>query len=254
MKTGFILSLHQMRGGSEALIFDMDGQVRSGAYAESNHHCSGNGWLELDPEEICAAAMRAIADALEVGGIMPKEVRAIGIINESDAIVLWERVSGRPIGRSIIQLGDESLPRCDDLQLRRIQKMTREATGLTTVPCCFAGYKLCWMLNAQPDLRGRAEHREIACGTLDSWLIYRLTGGKEHITDLSNALRTQLYDTQARAWNRQLLELLGIPPGILPEVRPLSEGYGETASDAFFGIPGIPLAGLAEHQKAGLFG
>jgi glycerol kinase len=254
MKTGYILSLDQKCGGSEVLIFDMDGHVRSGAFAESTQHCSGTGWLEQDPDEICSTAMRAIADALTVGNILPREVRAIGITNESDAMVLWESKSGRPIGRSISQLGDEGVLRGDDLQLRRIQKMTREATGQASEPCCFAGYKLRWMLDTQPGLRARAERREIACGTLDSWLIYHLTGGKEHITDHSNALRTRLYDDRIRTWNRQLLDLLGIPAGILPRVRPLSEGYGETARNAFFGIQGIPLAGIAEHQKAFLFG
>jgi glycerol kinase len=254
MKTGYILSLDQKHGGCEVLIFDMDGYVRSRVFAESIHWESAGGWLKQDPEEICSTAMRAIADALEAGGIFPRELRVIGITNESDAMVLWERNSGRPLGCSVMRLGEDGVPEGDDLYSRRVEKMTQEATGLAIDPCRFAGFKLCWMLSRLPELRKRAEHRDIACGMLDSWLIYRLTGGKVHITDISNALRTRLYDMRMRTWNLQLLDLLDIPIGILPRVRPLSEGYGETERSAFFGVEGIPLAGIAEHQKAVLFG
>lgn len=255
MKTkGYILSLDQKRDGTEVLVFDMDGQVRSWASFHSARHGPGTGRIEEDAEALCATAMRAMAHALKAESILPREVRTIGITSESDTMVLWERDSGLPVGRSIKQLGDESVPRGDDLLSRRIQKMTVEATGLSIEPSCFAGFKLCWMLNALPGLRERAGHGELSCGTLDSWLIHRLTGGREHITDLSNALRTRLYDIRTGAWNRQLLELLEIPASIMPRVRPLSEGYGETDQSAFFGIPGIPLAGIGQHQKTVLFG
>ena len=254
MKSGYILSLDQKCGGCEVLIFDMDGYVRSRVYAESIHRGSAGGWLTQDPEEICSTAMLAVADALAAGGILPRELRAIGITNESDAIVLWERNSGRSIGCSIIRLGEDGVPQGDDLHSRRIEKMMHEGTGLAIEPHRFAGFKLCWMLDRLPELRARAEQNDIACGMLDSWLIYRLTGGKVHLTDISNALRTRLYDMRIGTWNRQLLDLLDLPIGILPRVRPLSEGYGETDHSAFFGVEGIPLAGIAEHQKAVLFG
>lgn len=254
MKNGYILSIDQKCRGSEVLIFDMDGYVRGRAYVETARFRGRPGLVDQDDEAICSSAMRAIADALKAGRISPRAVKVIGITNESDAMMLWERSSGRPLGLSLLRQGDGRVRCRNELQSRRVLRMMRETTGLAADPCCFAGFNLSWLLDSVPGLRRRAECHEIACGTLDSWLVYRLTGGRKHITDRSNALRTQLYNPYVEAWNLQLMELLDIPSLLLPCVQPLSEGYGVTDPRVFFGVRGIPIAGIAAHQKEALFG
>jgi glycerol kinase len=254
MKNGYILSIDQKCSGSEVLIFDMEGNVRSRACVETACSCDKTGWIAQEAEAICSSAMRAIADALTAANVSPGAVRVIGVTNESDAVMLWERSGSRPLGLSHLRQGDRRVLYPNELRSRRALRLVGETTGLTVDPCCFAGFNLSWLLDAMPDLRGRAERNEIACGTLDSWLVYRLTGGRKHVTDRSNALRTRLYNPFIESWNRQLLELLGIPSTLLPYVRPLSEGYGVTDPRAFFGARGIPVAGIAAHQKEALFG
>lgn len=251
---GYVLAVHLNSNGSEGLVFDMDGHVQSRACAEKDEFYPRDGWVDYDAEEICTAAIRAIEDALIAGDIAPRTVKVIGVTSECEAMLLWEKRGGKPLGCAISRLGEEGALCCDELLSRRVQKMVQDATGMGADPCRFAGFKLGWMLDALPGLRERAERNEIACGTLDSWLVSRLTGGRAHITHHSNALRTRLYDTRSRSWNRQLLELLGIPAGILPEMRSLDEGFGETDPRCFFGMHGIPIAGIAEEQKAVLFG
>lgn len=254
MKKGYILSIDQKCRGSEALIFDMEGYVRGRAYVETARFRGEPGSMYQDAEAICLSAMRAIADALKAGNISPGAVKVIGITNESDGMLLWGRSSGRPLGLPFLRQGDKRIRCCNELQSRRVLRMMRETTGLAVDPCCFAGFNISWLLDSVPGLRERAERKEIACGTLDSWLVYRLTGGRRHITDRSNALRTQLYNPFIEAWNLQLLELLDIPSILLPCVHPLSEGYGVTDPRFFFGVRGIPVAGIAAHQKEALFG
>ncbi len=253
MNSGYILSIDEGTTGTTALIFDHAGSVRARAYSEFTQHYPKPGWVEHDAEEIVLITMKVIAEALRAGGVPPDEVRAIGITNQRETTVVWERNSGRPVGRAIVWQDRRTARYCDELKSRGLEDMVRSKTGLVIDPY-FSGTKLKWILDNQPGLRERAERGEICFGTIDSWLVYRLTGCRVHITDYSNASRTLLYNIRDLQWDAELLELFEIPAAMLPEVRPSSQIYGETDPQMFFGTHGIPVAGIAGDQQAALFG
>jgi glycerol kinase len=250
---GYILSIDEGTTGTTALIFDHAGLVRARAYSEFTQHYPKPGWVEHDAEEILLITMKVIAEALRAGGVSPDAVQAIGITNQRETTVVWERDSGRPVGRAIVWQDRRTARYCDELKSRGLEEMVRAKTGLVIDPY-FSGTKLKWILDNQPGLRERAERGEICFGTIDSWLVYRLTGCRVHITDYSNASRTMLYNIRDLQWDAELLELLEIPAAMLPEVRPSSQIYGETDPQMFFGTHGIPVAGIAGDQQAALFG
>ncbi|WP_295887351.1 glycerol kinase GlpK [uncultured Thiohalocapsa sp.] len=253
MQDGFILSIDQGTTGSTVLVFDHAGQVRARAYSEFTQHYPRPGWVEHDPEEIIVVTMKVIADALRKGDIDPDRVRAIGITNQRETVVVWDRASGEPVGRAIVWQDRRTARYCDELKARGLESMIQARTGLVIDPY-FSGTKLKWMLDNTPGLRQRAERGEVCFGTIDSWLVYRLTGCRVHITDYSNASRTLLYNIRDLQWDPEMLELLDIPAAMLPAVRPSSEVYGETDPRLFFGTRGIPVAGIAGDQQAALFG
>jgi glycerol kinase len=253
MKEGVILSIDQGTTGTTVLIFDHRGQVRARAYSEFSQHYPKPGWVEHDAEEIIVVTMKVIADALRSGGVAANAIQAIGITNQRETAVLWERASGKPVGHAIVWQDRRTADACDALKAQGHTEMVRRKTGLVIDPY-FSGTKVKWMLDQRPGLRERAARGEVCFGTVDSWLVFRLTGGKRHITDYSNASRTMLYNIRALQWDAELLELLDIPAAMLPEVRPSSEVYGETDPQMFFGTRGIPVAGIAGDQQAALFG
>ena len=249
---GCVLSIDQGTTGTTVMIFDHDGGVRTKAYSEFTQHFPKPGWVEHDADEIWNVTQRVIGEALKKGGVKAEEVQAIGITNQRETVVLWDKKTGKPVARAIVWQDRRTASFCDQLKAQGHEQTFRDKTGLVTDPY-FSGTKVCWLLDNVDGLRTRAENGEIAFGTIDSWLVYKLTGGKVHITDYSNASRTLLYNIFDLKWDPELLEILNVPEAMLPEVKPSSHVYGETTSDAFFGAS-VPVAGIAGDQQAALFG
>jgi glycerol kinase len=210
------------------------------------------GHVEHDPEAIWASQLGVAREALSRAGASPGDVAAIGITNQRETTVLWDKgTTGRPVANAIVWQSRVTAPICERLKAAGMEETFRARTGLVLDPY-FSGTKIAHLLETVPGLRGRAEKGEVLFGTVDSFLLWRLTGGRRHVTDVSNASRTLLFDIAALDWDDELLRALGVPRAMLPEVRPSSEVYGETAAD-LFGAP-IPIGGAAGDQQAATFG
>jgi glycerol kinase len=252
--TEYILSIDQGTTGSTVLIFDREAAVRGRAYSEFAQHYPRPGWVEHDALEIWKVTVAVVADALRAARIRASDLKAIGITNQRETVVLWDRRTGQPVHNAIVWQDRRTAGYCDELRSRDgLEDTIRAKTGLVIDPY-FSGTKVKWMLDNVPGLRSRAERGEIAFGTIDSWLVWQLTGGKAHITDYSNASRTLLYNIHELKWDAEILDLMGIPASLLPEVKPSSHVYGETDPEMFFGTHSIPVAGIAGDQQAALFG
>ena len=247
----FILALDQGTTSSRALVFDHDGTVRGSAQKEFRQIFPEPGLVEHDAEEIWASQLGVAVEAVARAGATATDSAAIGITNQRETTVVWERRSGKPIHNAIVWQDRRTAGECDILRSRGLEPLFRERTGLLLDPY-FSGTKLAWLLDHVPDARRRAEAGELAFGTIDSWLVWNLTGGERHVTDASNASRTLLFNLQSGAWDPVLLELLRIPAAVLPEVVDSSAVYGETAARFF--AARIPIAGIAGDQQASLFG
>ena len=241
----YVLAIDQGTTGSTCLMVGADGRLAGRGYREITQHYPRPGWVEHDATEILDRTLAAARDAVSQAGEIPS---AIGITNQRETIVLWERASGTPIGRAIVWQDRRTAQRCTELAASadRIGALT----GLVIDPY-FSATKLEWMLR-DASVRGRAERGELAAGTIDSWLIWNLTGGQVHATDPTNASRTQLFDIERLAWSDELCELFHVPRALLPEVRPSSGSFGHT-KDSLFDHP-VPIAGVAGDQQAALFG
>ncbi|HUG35418.1 MAG TPA: FGGY family carbohydrate kinase, partial [Candidatus Limnocylindrales bacterium] len=247
-----ILALDQGTTGSTALVVDGDGQVRGRGYAELPQHYPQPGWVEHDPEAIWQTTVTALEQALATSGAPGSEVAAIGITNQRETTILWERATGRPIANAIVWQCRRTAAFCDRLRADGVEPEVREKTGLL-LDAYFSGTKIRWLLDAVPGARARAERGELCFGTVDSWLLWKLTGGAVHATDPSNASRTLCFDINRLAWDEGLAKILGVPMALFPEVRPSAGVFGETARGA--PLPaGIPVAGIAGDQQAALFG
>ncbi|HEY4910188.1 MAG TPA: glycerol kinase GlpK [Methylomirabilota bacterium] len=247
----FILALDQGTTGSRAVVVDPDGAVRGSGYVELTQHYPKPGWVEHDAEEIWQTTVRAISQALGAARITAAEVAAIGITNQRETAVLWERASGRPVHRAIVWQCRRTAPFCERLKADGAEPEFRRKTGLILDPY-FSGTKIRWLLDEVPGARSRAERGELAFGTVDSWLLWRLTGGAVHATDPSNASRTLCFDIHALRWDEELCKALGVPLAILPAVKPSAGVFGETAAGE---LPaGIPVTGIAGDQQSALFG
>jgi glycerol kinase len=254
MSGKLVLSIDQGTTGTSVLIFDSEGEVRSRAYSEFTQYYPRPGWVEHDALEIWQVSIGVIAEALKAGDIRASDVDAIGITNQRETVVVWERASGKPVGKAIVWQDRRTAAYCDQLRAREgLEEKIRAKTGLVIDPY-FSGTKIKWLLENVKGLRRRAEKGEIAFGTIDSWLVWKLTGGRAHITDYSNASRTLLYNIHDLRWDQEILEILDISPLVLPEVKPSSFIYGETDPEIFFGTHSIPIAGIAGDQQAALFG
>lgn len=252
MGEGYILSIDQGTTGSTVLVFDHNGQVRGRAYSEFTQHYPKPGWVEHDAEEIFQVTLRVIAESIRGAGIHASNIRAIGITNQRETVVMWERKTGKPVARAIVWQDRRTARYCDELKEQGYEEMIRRKTGLVIDPY-FSATKIKWMLDNDSGLRARSKCGEIAFGTIDSWLVYRLTGGKIHVTDYSNASRTLLYNIVALEWDDDLLAIFNIPKELLPEVRPSSFEYGRTDKDIFFGAR-VPISGIGGDQQSALFG
>ncbi|HKW93312.1 MAG TPA: glycerol kinase GlpK, partial [Methylomirabilota bacterium] len=248
----FVLALDQGTTGSTALVVDPDGAVRARGYAELPQHYPQPGWVEHDPVQIWATTVQAMTQAVTTAGVAPVEIAAVGITNQRETAILWERASGRPVHNAIVWQCRRTAALCDRLKADGVEPELRRKTGLVVDPY-FSGTKIRWMLDHDPQLRPRAERGELAFGTVDSWLLWQLTGGAVHATDPSNASRTLCYDIHTRAWDEGLCGLLGVPMALLPVVKPSAGVFGETGKSAWLPA-GIPVTGIAGDQQAALFG
>jgi glycerol kinase len=245
----YILALDQGTTSSRAIVFDHGGSVVSMAQQEFRQIFPQPGWVEHDAQEIWATQSNAAAQALNKAGLMANDIAAIGITNQRETTVVWQRRTGKPLGNAIVWQDRRTATACDRLRSRGLAKTIRRKTGLI-VDAYFSGTKLQWILKNIPGAKEAARAGELAFGTIDSWLVWNLTGGREHVTDPSNASRTMLFNIHTGDWDDELLKLFGIPRSILPEVRSSSEVYGESH---LLGAP-IPIAGIAGDQQAALFG
>ncbi len=248
----YVLALDQGTTSSRAILFDESGGVVASQAHEFRQYYPKPGWVEHDANEIWEKQMRALRGVVARAGIRYEEIAAIGITNQRETTVLWDRSSGRPICPAIVWQSRQTASICDDLKERGLEPLFRDRTGLLLDPY-FSGTKIKWILDNVEGARERAEKGELAFGTIDSWLIYKLTGNQVHATEYSNASRTLIYDLHELRWDPELLDALDIPAKLLPEVRESSGAFGKSAADLLDGAR-IPISGVAGDQQAALFG
>ncbi|MBI5395742.1 MAG: glycerol kinase GlpK [Verrucomicrobia bacterium] len=245
----YILALDQGTTSSRAIVFDHSGSIVATAQQEFRQIFPRPGWVEHDPQEIWATQSGVAAQALQKAGITANEVATIGITNQRETTIVWDRATGKPVCNAIVWQDRRTAGACDRLKARGLAPMIRRKTGLV-VDAYFSATKLQWILNHVPGAKARARAGELAFGTVDSWLVWNLTGGRQHVTDPSNASRTMLFNIHTGDWDDELLRLFGVPRAVLPAVRSSSEVYGESH---LLGSA-VPIAGIAGDQQAALFG
>lgn len=247
----YILAFDQGTTSSRAILFDQAGAVAAVAQREFQQHYPEPGWVEHDPREIWASQIAVAAEVLARAQARPAEVAAIGITNQRETTVLWDRETGEPVSPAIVWQDRRTAELCDRLKAAGCEGLVRERTGLV-IDAYFSGTKIAWILDNVKGARTKAERGRLAFGTIDSWLVWQLTGGRVHVTDVSNASRTMLFNIHTLGWDDDLLQMLDVPASVLPEVRASSEVYGRAA--AGLGLDGVPIAGMAGDQQAALFG
>lgn len=247
----YILAIDQGTTSSRAIVFDKAGHMVSVAQKEFTQHYPKPGWVEHDPMEIWTSQNTVTAEAVAKANLSTDNIAAVGITNQRESVVVWDRETGVPVCRAIVWQDRRTAGFCRQLQEDGCEAMIREKTGLLIDPY-FSGTKLRWILDAVEGARARAEAGKLAFGTVDSWLIWKFTGGKVHVTDVTNACRTLLFNINTLDWDEDLLSLLRIPRAMLPTVRSSSELYGRIDRNLYPG--GVPIAGIAGDQQAALFG
>jgi glycerol kinase len=247
----YVLALDQGTTSSRSILFDHSGQIVSAAQQEFAQIYPQPGWVEHDPEEIFATQVATAREALLRAGAGAGQVAAIGITNQRETVVVWDRKTGKPLYNAIVWQCRRTAPMCDQLRADGWADRIQEKTGLV-VDAYFSGTKVAWLLEQVPDLREKASRGEALFGTVDSFLIWRLSGGRLHVTDISNASRTMLFNIHSLDWDQDILDKLEIPRGMLPQIRPCSQVYGSTEA-SLLGQE-IPIAGAAGDQQAALFG
>ncbi|MBC7773265.1 MAG: glycerol kinase, partial [Pyrinomonadaceae bacterium] len=243
-----ILALDQGTTSSRAIVFNHDGSIRAAAQQEFRQIFPQTGWVEHDANEIWQTQLDTARAALKKAGLTAGDIAGIGITNQRETTVLWDRTTGEPIHNAIVWQDRRTSEFCDGLKDAGHAELIQQRAGLV-IDAYFSGSKVRWLLDHVPGARERAERGELAFGTIDSWLVWKLTNGARHITDVTNASRTMLYNLRG-GWDDHLLAVLGVPREVLPEVRSSSEVYGETT---VLGAP-IAIAGIGGDQQAALFG
>jgi len=248
----YILAIDEGTTGTRTMIFDRDGAVHAKVSQEFTQYFPKGGWVEHDPEEIWQAVLSTVDKALGQAGIGAKDLASIGIANQRETSVFWRKGTTEPFGRAIVWQCRRSARVCERLKDDGQEERFKEATGLVLDPY-FSGTKITWLMENDSDFAKAARAGELSFGTIDSWLMARLTGGRLHATDYSNASRTLMFDINKLDWSEELLGILDIPREMLPEARPSSGIFGETDPDSFLGVS-IPISGVAGDQQAALFG
>ncbi len=247
----YVLALDQGTSSSRAVLFDEEGVAFASEQREFPQIYPRAGWVEHDPEAIWSSQLEAAQDVLRSSGVAPSDVTAVGITNQRETAVVWERASGLPIANAIVWQCRRTAEQCDELRREGLEPLIRERTGLV-IDAYFSATKVRWLLDHVPDAQRRAEAGDLAFGTVDSWLIYRLTGGRVHATDATNASRTMLFNLREGRWDEELLSRFGIPASMLPEVVDSSGAVAECDSPLLGAA--VPISGVAGDQQAALFG
>lgn len=252
MSQKYILAFDQGTTSSRAILFDKEGRIVKTAQKEFTQIYPKAGWVEHDAMEIWGTQSGVAREVLETAGVSPQDIAAIGITNQRETTVVWDKNTGKPIYNAIVWQCRRTAGICDDLKAKGLESYIRQNTGLV-VDAYFSGTKVKWILDNVEGAREKAEKGELLFGNIDTWLIWNLTRGKVHVTDYSNASRTLLYNIKDLKWDEKILTELNIPMSMLPQVRPSSEVYGYTDENTFGGA-NIPIAGIAGDQQAALFG
>ena len=247
----YILALDQGTSSSRAIVFDHEGRIRSVAQKEFTQHFPKPGWVEHDPREIWSSEASVIAQAITELGINGLDIAAIGITNQRETTMVWDAATGEPVYNAIVWQDRRTSEYCDSLKSLGLTDKIRQKTGLI-IDAYFSATKIRWILENVPGARSRAERGELRFGTVDTWLIWNLPRGEVHVTDVSNASRTMLFNINDLTWDKELLELFGIPASMMPQVKSSSEVYGYTKTTIF--AHEVPIAGIAGDQQAALFG
>jgi len=251
LAAGYVLTIDQGTTGSTVLIVDHAGQVLSRAYSEFTQYYPKPGWVEHDATEIWEVTLRVSREAIARAGVSPGEIRAIGITNQRETTVVWDARTGEPVSRAIVWQCRRTAPLCDRMKQAGMEEMVRARTGLV-IDAYFSATKLAWLLENVPGVRERAEAGDLRFGTLDSWLVWNLTGGRVHVTDYSNASRTMLFNIHSLKWDEEISRYFAIPVSLLPQTAASSTVYGVT-DPVVFGVE-IPIGSMAGDQQAALFG
>ncbi len=249
--TRYVVAVDQGTTGTTVLVLDRRGRVAGRAYREFTQYFPKPGWVEHDPEEIWRVTLGVLRAACRRAGARARDVAAIGITNQRETTVLWDRGTGRPLHRAIVWQDRRTAEHCDALRTAGAEELVRRKAGLVLDPY-FSATKLRWLLGRVRRAGERAARGQLCFGTIDSWLVWKLTGGAMHVTDATNASRTLLYDIHARRWDDELCRLFEVPDAVLPEVRPSSGVFGETTPDVLGAA--VPIAGIAGDQQSALFG
>lgn len=252
MTEKFILSLDQGTTSSRAILFNHSGEIVEEEQHEFGQIFPNPGWVEHDPNEIWNSVLACVAEVLRKGEVEPYQIAGIGITNQRETTVVWDKCTGKPIYNAIVWQSRQTEGICEDLREQEYETLFREKTGLLIDPY-FSGTKVKWILDNVEGAREKAENGDLLFGTIDTWLVYKLSGEQAHVTDYSNASRTLMYNIYDLQWDDELLEILNVPKSMLPEVRQSSEVYAHTVDYHFFGHR-IPIAGIAGDQQAALFG
>ena len=252
---GYVLAVDQGTTSSRAILFDRSGNIVARAQYPITQYYPTPGWVEHDPMEILSTEFLAMAEVYERSGLSPTDIAAIGITNQRETTIVWEKATGKPVSNAIVWQCRRTADLCAKLQADGAAETVLNKTGLLIDPY-FSGTKICWLLDQNPALQARAERGELLFGTVDTWLIWNLTGGKAHVTDYSNASRTMLFDIDRLCWDHELCKLMNIPMAMLPAPVPSSMVYGKVAPTirGLEALAGIPIAGSAGDQAAALFG
>jgi glycerol kinase len=250
-KKRYILALDQGTTSSRSIVYDHGGKIIASAQKEFTQIFPTPGWVEHDPGEIWSTQIETAREALEKAGAGAENIAALGITNQRETTLVWDRQTGEPVCNAIVWQDRRTSKFCDELKAKGLEKVIGDKTGLV-IDAYFSSTKLKWILDNIEGARQKAEAGQLAFGTVDSWLIWKLTGGKVHVTDVSNASRTMLFNINTLSWDKELLEIFNIPKSVLPDVSSSSEVYGNTI-EGLFPVP-IPIAGIAGDQQAATFG
>ena len=251
----YVLALDQGTTSSRAIVFDKKGNIVAKAQKEFDQIYPAAGWVEHDPMEILFSQFQAVTSVFASGGIKPEDIAAIGITNQRETTIMWDRETGKPVYNAIVWQCRRTAELCEQIKADGMEEYIKDKTGLV-IDAYFSGTKIKWILDNVPGARALAEADQLLFGTVETWLIWNLTGGRVHITDYSNASRTMLFDVDNLCWDEKMCEYLNIPMSILPEVKPSSMVYGKVAGGiiGLEGLEGIPIAGAIGDQPAALFG
>ena len=252
MTEKYIMALDQGTTSSRAMLFDKSGKVFHSVQQEFTTHFPETGWVEQNAEELWSSILSVITGVLTEKSISAKQIEGIGITNQRETTVVWDKNTGKPVYNAIVWQSRQTAGICDELKDSGYNELFRDKTGLL-IDAYFSGTKVKWILDNVAGAREKAKNGDLLFGTIDTWLVWKLSGGKRHVTDYSNASRTLMYNIHELKWDEELLSILDIPASMLPEVRPSSEVYAHVDENNFFGHA-APIAGIAGDQQAALFG